>query len=168
MREKRVDFRCNGSNMDCKWANIDFIVAVKGGVVFLEVDENQHKGNMISCETRRMTTVHESCMLDPCQPLAQMPLVLLRYNPHAFRVDGNIERISKVNREKKLVKYLKNMSLESNAAGELKILYAFYDKSSLVNKPLICDDVEFPASLVEACNCIFSRNPGSGVIKTYY
>ncbi len=154
MREKRVDFRCNGSNMDCKWANIDFIVAVKGGVVFLEVDENQHKGNMISCETRRMTTVHESCMLDPAQPLANMPLVFLRYNPHAFRVDGNLVRISKVNREKKLVEYLKNMSLESKAAGELKILYAFYDKYSLVNKPLICDDVEFPTSLVEACNCI--------------
>jgi hypothetical protein len=155
MREKRVNFRCNGSNMNCNWANIDFIVGVKGGVVFLEVDEHQHKDYMISCETRRMTTVHESCMLDPAQPLANMPLVFLRYNPHAFRVDGKLGRIPKVNREKKLVEYLKNMSLDSKAAGELKILYAFYDKSSLGNKPLICGDVEFPTSLVEACNCIY-------------
>ncbi len=154
MREKRVDFRCNGSNMNCNWANIDFIVGVKGGVVFLEVDEHQHKDYMISCETRRMTTVHESCMLDPAQPLAQMPLVFLRYNPHAFRVDGELVRISKVNREKKMAVYLQNMSLDSRCAGELQIQYAFYDKSSDSNIPLICSDEEFPTSLKEACACV--------------
>ena len=155
MREKRVDFRCNGSNMNCNWANIDFMVGVKGGVVFLEIDENQHKDYMVSCETRRMTTVHESCMLDPSQPLARMPLFFLRYNPHAFRVDGELVRISKIDREKKLAEHLQNMSLDSRCAGELQIKYAFYDKLSHSNRPLICNDEEFPTSLKKACACIF-------------
>jgi hypothetical protein len=141
--------------MACKWASIDFIVGVDGGVAFLEVDENQHKDYMISCETRRMTTVHESCMLDSAEPLRRMPLVFIRYNPHAFRVDGNLVKISKHEREKKLVDFLQTMSVKPSEAGELQVRYAFYDKSSLSKRPLICDDEDFPASLKSACECIF-------------
>ena len=151
IREKRVDFRRVSNSMACKWANIDFVVGVNGGQVFLEIDEHQHKAYDISCETRRMTTVHESIMLDPSNPLVQMPLVFIRYNPDTFRVNGCLQKLTKAEREQTLMDYICGMMLDETHAGQLQVKYMFYDTSSNMTKPLICSDEQFPDALLACC-----------------
>ena len=158
IREKRVDFTCVSNRMVCKWANIDFVVGVHGGHVFLEVDEYQHKVYDISCETRRMTIIHESIMLDPSNPLEQMPLVFIRYNPHAFRIDGILQKIPKTERESRLINYLRQIRLTRRDARSLQIRYMYYDTLSKLSRPLICTDNNFPTTLYDCCENIINQS----------
>jgi hypothetical protein len=158
IREKRVDFTCVNNSMNCKWANIDFVIGVHGGHVFLEIDEYQHKAYDISCETRRMTIIHESIMLDPSNPLENMPLVFIRYNPHAFRKDGILQKIPKKERESRLVGYLRQIRLSNKDANLLQIRYMYYDTLSKLPHPLICTDDDFPTALKDCCENIINES----------
>ena len=111
----------------------------------------EHKAYLISCETRRMTTIHESIMLDSADPLENMPLLFIRYNPDTFRIDGVIKRITKTEREQNLMDYLDEIRLRKEDARELQIKYMYYDTSSKMSRPLICMDDEFPSTLCAAC-----------------
>ena len=95
-REHSVDFRCIGAGT-C--ARIDFVLQLGNCIVFLEVDEDQHVSYSISCETSRMTRIVESLMLEG----NSLPVLFVRYNPHAFRIDGVPQKVLKKDREKQLV-----------------------------------------------------------------
>ena len=153
IREKSVDFKCIGTK-ECSRAFIDFIMGVKNGFLCVEIDEHQHKHIAISCETRRMASIHESSMLDPSTPLANMPLVFIRYNPDKFSINGETVDISSEERHEKIISYIKNMKLDPEQRGELQILYAYYDSVSNLDKPLICYEEEFPEHLLPACKLI--------------
>ena len=60
----------------------------KSGVIFLEVDEHQHKTHLISCELRRMMDVHQSLVMEG----NTLPIAFLRYNPNSHKVDGEFRK----------------------------------------------------------------------------
>ena len=95
-------------------------------MVFLEVDENQHQygyGASISCDMKRMSHVMETLTVELGDAL---PYVYwLRYNPSAWRVDGDLQKVPKAEREARLVRWLADFE----ATQPLEIGYAFYDSN---------------------------------------
>ena len=123
-REKRIDFTCASLDTDGKFCRVDFVICVANGFVFLEVDEDQHLYGydaLVSCDMKRMSHVMESIAVELGE---HMPYVYwLRYNPSAWRVDGDLRSVCKNDREAALVEWLSNLELVS----PLQIGYAFYD-----------------------------------------
>lgn len=123
-REKRIDFRC--VDQDDAWCRIDFVLAVNGGYVFLEVDEHGHKFGYdanLSCDMKRMAKVMTSLTVEAGDALPH--IYWLRYNPHAWRVDGATQSLTKTERERWLCTFLASLELTK----PLTIGYAYYDSS---------------------------------------
>ena len=62
-REYRIEFRCADVQSNAGSCRIDFVISTSGGLVFLEVDENQHQYGydaLVSCDMRRMSHVIET------------------------------------------------------------------------------------------------------------
>ena len=124
-REKRIDFRCADVQSKTAYCRIDFVVSTPGGLVFLEVDEDQHLYGydaMVSCDMKRMAHVMETLGMELGDSL---PYVYwLRYNPNAYHVDGDLVRVPKDDRETRLLDWLSDFE----AVAPLGIGYAFYDR----------------------------------------
>jgi hypothetical protein len=117
-REHRISFECIESGRS---ARIDFIVAVEGGCVFLEVDEHQHRygyNGELSCDMKRMARVAEAMVFEG----VEINVRWLRYNPHAWHVDDKTRRVPKVEREAMLVD-----ALNEGVNAQLAIHYMYYD-----------------------------------------
>ena len=123
-REKYIDFRCaevQSSTINCR---IDFVLSLPGGLVFLEVDEDQHRygyDGQISCDMKRMSHAMESLFIEMGDSLPY--IYWLRYNPNAYRVDGELVSVNKRDREARLVAWLSHFEVTS----PMGIGYAFYD-----------------------------------------
>lgn len=125
-REKRIDFRCVDHAQRDTWCRIDFVLAVNGGYVFLEVDENQHQFGYdahLSCDMKRMAKVMTSLTVEAGDALPH--IYWLRYNPHAWHVDGATLSLTKTERERWLCTFLSELALDK----PLRIGYAYYDSS---------------------------------------
>jgi hypothetical protein len=126
-REKRIDFKCASVQSATQYARIDFVVATRGGLVFLEVDEGQHLYGYdasVSCDMKRMSHVMETLSVELGNAL---PYVYwLRYNPNAYHVNGELVSVPKAEREARLVRWL----MEFEAVAPLQIGYAFYDSEN--------------------------------------
>ena len=132
-QELHIDFRCAGVSDDKKYAKIDFVLGVEGGLVFLEVDEHQHKygyRDHLSCDIKRMNSVMGSLIMEASAlPVPSMPNVLwLRYNPNAWKPDGATRRLTKDVREGRLVKHLRQIR-QRTLTEPLAVGYAFYDET---------------------------------------
>jgi uncharacterized C2H2 Zn-finger protein len=123
-REKQINFRCAGTQSNTSYCRIDFVVSTKGGLVFVEVDENQHRWGYdasIACDMKRMSHAMESMTIELGEA---MPHVYwLRYNPNAYRVSDKVVNMPKVIREHRLIQWLNTFT----ATTPLEIGYAFYD-----------------------------------------
>jgi len=143
-REMHVDFKCVG-DIDRKFARVDFMLTTASGhLVALEVDEGQHRFGYgsIGCDMKRMTKIYESMVLE-----GHTQLTFLRYNPDAYKVAGQLQKIRKTAREEWLLAHL--MSLPPSSDG-LCVDYAYYDSpSASAVRPSICDDLEYDAHLRE-------------------
>jgi hypothetical protein len=68
-------------------------ITVRTRVIFLEVDEDQHKfgadGGTIRCDMKRMSNVIEALAMDG----NTLPICFVRYNPNAFRINGKLQHI---------------------------------------------------------------------------
>lgn len=133
-REHRVEFECASASVDRKYCRIDFVIAYDGGYVFLEVDEHQHRfgynnadGAAISCDSKRMANVHTSITMEFDSLQCDAPSIFwLRFNPHAWHVDGELVRILKEERLRRLCRFLSDYEPTS----PVQIGYAFYDYDS--------------------------------------
>ena len=143
-REKRIDFKCANVQSSTAYCRIDFVVSTPGGLVFLEVDEDQHRFGYqaeLSCDMRRMCQAIESLAMELGESLPHVYWV--RYNPNAYHVDGDVVRVPKEEREKRLIRWLD--SFES--PGPLGIGYAFYDKEE--GSLCVLDNEEYSPHLAE-------------------
>ncbi len=132
VREKHIDFRCVG-DVDGKCAYIDFVINPGTGLplVFLEVDEDQHRYGYgeAGCDMRRMAKVMETLALSGFD--GGGGVLWLRYNPNAFQVDGvtqdarTMAEYTKKEREAWLVRRLK--ALHNEPSPRMAIEYAYYD-----------------------------------------
>lgn len=154
-REHHIDFSCIDSNLT--FARIDFVVLCGGRVIFLEVDENQHRfgydSGQLSCDMRRMARVVESLALEG----NALPIEFVRYNPDAFRVDGALQRIPKKDRERILVDYLTSITDDGLAseAAPLTITYFCYDCEDLL--PTVCADHGYDPHLRQCVQVLAHR-----------
>ena len=116
-REQHVDMSCFGGT----FARQDFVVDhVAGGIISIEVDEDQHKG-VVACELKRVGDIRNALMV--CGNT--VPWLLIRYNPHAFRVDKDLVSIPKKDREETLIAFIKGHSF--HGAPPFQMQYMFYD-----------------------------------------
>jgi hypothetical protein len=125
--EHRIDFRCvDGSET---WARIDVLILRCGGVIFLEVDEEQHRfGYTVVCDMKRMAKVMESLNLESLKAGAtSLPVLWLRYNPGAFRVDGELQRVPKKQREAELLAFIRAWEFPKEGGQSCFIKYMYYD-----------------------------------------
>ena len=123
-REKRIDFQCVDAQET--WCRIDFVLGMETGYVFLEVDESQHRFGydaMLGCDMKRMAKVMASVTIEAGTSLPNV--FWLRYNPHAWRVDGALRSLPKAEREAWLCAYVSDLSLQRR----LTIGYAYYDST---------------------------------------
>ena len=148
VREKHLDFQCQDTR-SCSFARIDFVIGVRGGVVFLEVDEDQHACYGVACDCSRMASVHETTVLhsDP------QPVVFVRYNPDAYRVDGELQTILKKDRMARLVEFLKEIEVKPGEVY-MQIYYMYYDRSECNDLPDVCYDEGFFPALKGSCEIV--------------
>jgi hypothetical protein len=125
--EYRIDFRCVDSI--ASWAYIDVLILRGGGVIFLEVDEEQHRfGYTVVCDMKRMAKVMESLNLESLKEGATpLPVLWLRYNPGAFRVDGELQRVPKKEREAELLAFIRAWEFPKEGGQSCFIKYMYYD-----------------------------------------
>ena len=117
-REHRTTHECLGST----WSRTDFLIEVPGGVCDTENDEYQHDGYGVACEVARMMKIYNSRVLAGYS----LPQMFVRFNPDAFRVDGEIVKgINKATRRQALVEFVKSVDLRE--APPLQIVYLYYD-----------------------------------------
>ena len=141
-REMHVDFKCVG-DIDGHFARVDFMVTTASDhLVALEVDEGQHRFGYgsIGCDMKRMAKIYESMVIE-----GHTQLTFLRYNPDAYRVAGQLQKIKKTAREEWLVGQL--MVLPPSSHG-LCVDYAFYDANDTsAPYPSVCDDFDYNESM---------------------
>ncbi len=120
-----IDFICIGHDRDGSRCYIDFLIEIRNqddkltGIVLLEVDENQHEWYEVSCEIRRMSDVQRTLMLEG----NSIPIVFLRYNPHAYKVDNKVKKMKLKDKEAKLIEYLRNITFDQSFG----VVFMFYD-----------------------------------------
>jgi hypothetical protein len=68
-----------------------------------------------------------------------IPVVWIRYNPHAYRIDGILAKMPTKERHRQLLELLNKISFENSPA--VRIFYMFYDTEN--GSPLILSDPEY-------------------------
>ena len=138
-REHVIDYSCikEGS-----YSRVDFLIPYRGKVhCILEVDERQHSTYSQMCETARMNNIVSSLRLEG----NETPIVFIRYNPHAFKVNGRT-RITKITeRHQTLVELLETIR-NSEPVQDVAIHYLFYDEDdgvpSILRSPDYFEDIK--------------------------
>ena len=145
-REHRVDFACVETGPK-SWASVDFVLTFGRHVVFLEVDEDQHRSlnYSVSCEVARMARVVESLACGG----NTLPVLFVRYNPDGFKVDGVTKRTWKRHRESTLITYLKSLENAKDDVAPFAVQYMFYDVAG--GLPVVFDDPEYSDIMKEFC-----------------
>jgi hypothetical protein len=153
-REQYVDFQCIG-DLKQKFARLDFVITLKNGlVVFLEVDEDQHRFGIesITCDVKRMSHIQESLLIDGAMHCG---ILFLRYNPGAYRVGDELQLIQC--REKRLLEHLDELGRRTTLSecGTIEIQYAYYDRYyGDLEKPEICWNLDYPKAFNSVASCV--------------
>ena len=119
IREHSISFSCiSDAN---KYARIDFVIELNGGIIFLEVDEHQHRFgyDSVNCDLKRMSYVMESLVYDG----NTVPILWLRYNPNTYYENEIKQSIRQYEREEILVDFMRNWS----PGSDMEIKYFFYN-----------------------------------------
>jgi energy-coupling factor transporter ATP-binding protein EcfA2 len=135
-REFGVDFTCTEIQKD-KRARIDFMIVMQGVVVLLENDENQHDWVPTLCDVKRMGECYETMAVGG----NTLPLVFMRFNPHKYRIDGQVQRDStQISRRLRMLnEVLLNPDHQIfDKTVPLKIMHMFYDTNDGV--PVVLED----------------------------
>jgi hypothetical protein len=104
----------------CKRYRPDFWADLPTFVLIIEVDEHQHETYEASCELRRLVELLAACM--------GKPLVVIRYNPDAYKIQGEPQRTSPKKRQTSLIDRIR--FYENNSPNKiLTVEYYFYSDS---------------------------------------
>jgi len=148
VREYTTDHTC--LTMTKNHSRVDFLFPNHGKFhVVVEVDEHQHVYYSQICETSRMNNIVSAWRLGG----NSIPIVFIRYNPHAFVVDGTTKRTTIGERHKKLIELLDHIR-NTEPVKEVQIFYMFYDTEggvpTVMNDPDYYDEVKpwFAESIV--------------------
>lgn len=144
-REHRIEFNCV-KDMDTSYARIDFTIDVRSGIMFLEIDENQHRFGeySISCDLNRMAKVNESLVIGK----NNLPIIFVRMNTNTYRIDNKIAKCTKKDRANVLINFIRNFKFDNNSPG-MQIQYMYYDVNE--NKLCIHDSDEYHEQIKNLC-----------------
>ena len=145
-REHSVLFSCI-NDADNRYARIDFVVVQNGVVLFIEIDEVQHSYYSVSCEIARMAKVFEALQMEQ----NSLPVVFIRFNPNAYRVDDMLQRVSKQSRYAKLIEEINAITAEH--LPPFSIIYMYYTsrRESTDMIPTIFDDPDYAEAMKRSC-----------------
>ena len=96
-----IPFRTCDIISETTWAYVDFVIARPWGYILLECDEDQHRAYDPSCDVRRDFDMAASVALGSTHKL-----LIVRYNPDNYRVDGKTRIESKKDRIERLLALL--------------------------------------------------------------
>ena len=99
--QHHLPFRGCGLESETAHAYADFALPTSWGYVLLEVDEEQHNAYDPSCDARRDFDMAASVALG-----SGHKLLVLRYNPDAFKIAGVTRRTTKKERHAQLIRLL--------------------------------------------------------------
>ena len=99
--QKYIPFAGCGINSETRHAFVDFVITKPWGYILLECDEDQHRAYDPSCDVRRDFDMAASVALG-----SQHKLMIVRYNPDSYRVDGKTRVESKADRMNRLIQLL--------------------------------------------------------------
>ena len=118
-----VPFRACGFESETSCAYVDFAIEKPWGNVLLECDEDQHRAYDPSCDVRRDFDIAASIALG-----SQQKLLIVRYNPDRYRVDGKTRTES--NRDR-MLRLLKLLDYEPTSFERVFLCYDHDSESSL-------------------------------------
>jgi hypothetical protein len=145
--QKYLPFRGCGLNTESAHCFVDFAILTAWGVLLLECDEQQHSAYPASCDVRRD--------FDMCASIAlgsQQKVVVLRYNPDAYHVNGATRRISKKDRLAKLLETIEAFKNDPCPSLGFARFFLFYDKAS-DDAPLPLISKEWEAEVCKLSFC---------------
>ena len=120
-----------GLESETAHAYADFALPTPWGYVLLEVDEEQHKAYDPSCDVRRDFDMAASVALG-----SGRKLLVLRYNPDAFKIASVTRRTTKKERHAQLIRLLGEL-LAREPEAPFTRLFLFYDRAA-ENSALPC------------------------------
>ena len=134
--QKHIPFKGCGLGSETSCAYLDFLILKPWGAIVLENDEFQHGPPAYdpSCDVRRDFDICASVALGSAQKL-----VILRYNPDPFKVDGATRVVAKKERLKALVDLVQ--SWDADPAPDLLFarFFLFYDQTSQSHLPCVAE-----------------------------
>ncbi|CAE7476412.1 unnamed protein product, partial [Symbiodinium necroappetens] len=126
-----LPFRSCGLESETSRALADFVLYGPRCAIILEVDEGQHSNRDHSCDVRRDFDIAASVALG-----SDHKLVIVRYNPDAFKVAGQTVRTTKKERHARLLQLLHSL-LQEEPERQFQRLFLYYDRAA--------EDSELPA-----------------------
>lgn len=151
-REHHVDFRCADAVADDKFFRVDYVLAPHNGkIALVECDERQHDWVDTSCDVKRMAEIMETLALGG----NTMDVVFIRFNPHAYRRSGRLQKTSQEARHGALVRILQDKAhgLWSDPRP-LVVMHMFYDTKSGedgVEEPVVLSEYGLLRDCVYPC-----------------
>ena len=94
----RIPFRGCGLKSETTGAYVDFVIPKPWGYILLECEEDQHRSYDPSCDVRRDFDMAASVALGSAHKL-----MVVRYNPDSYRIDGKTRVESKNDRINRLL-----------------------------------------------------------------
>jgi len=137
--QKYIPFRGCGLGSETSCAYLDFNLTPRWeGAIILEGDEWQHSSYPAMCDVRRDFDIYASIAMGSGQKV-----VILRYNPDAFRIDGQPVRVAAKERQRRLIEVLRAWIEEDPAPGlPFARFFLYYDGRSDSTLPLVAKDWE--------------------------
>jgi hypothetical protein len=136
--QKHLPFHGCDLQSETKCAYVDFAISAPWGALLLEVDEDAHSAYPASCDVRRD--------VDMCASLALgsgHKVVILRYNPDSFKVDGKNVTVAPKERQRRLVEVVQAWLQEDPAPGkQLARFFMYYDMRLDCALPVIANEWE--------------------------
>jgi hypothetical protein len=134
-------------------ATVDIVIFTKHGIIFLEVDQMQHKfGYTIADDSARMNMIEETLRFSGFDK----NIAWIRYNPDAFKIDGDTCRTTQKQRSKQLVSLLESVANSFQpATQDSSIYYLFYDSTSINGRlhPVILADKDYDEDCLRNVVC---------------
>ena len=189
--EFHFNFRCatEGDFRDGErtYARVDFVVHPKKGgkLVFLEIDENQHKGNYtVLCDSTRMWTVNTSMSLSWLLPeskstpdatevakptVGEIKVLWVRFNPDSkFSIgDAPSHNPSNTERCEAVCRFLDAVEGKESDPS-MEVVYAFYNMSADCSAKVV-DDATYCSNVKEVVSILKHEitDDGSFVLVAY-
>ena len=144
--QKHLPFHGCHLDSETKCAFVDFAITATWGALLLEVDEDQHSSRPASCDPRRD--------FDMCASLALgsgHKVIVLRYNPDSFRMDGKNMTVATKDRQRHLVEVVRDWLTDDPVPDmQLARFFMYYDGRSFSALPVVAKEWDDEARAVSA------------------